>query len=90
MSQHDTQPNPPHGEPRDRDFLQNLHAIEKKDWQVWATTIFVMLLLSVGIVSIALPSLRQGATTVLHITLNEAISGLIALVILFNVYTIYQ
>lgn len=90
MSPHDTPPSPPPGETRDRDFLENLHAIEKRDWQVWATTIFVMLLLSIGIVSLALPSLRLSATTFLHITLQDAILGLVALVILFNVYTVYQ
>jgi len=75
MSRHDKQPSPLPREPRERDLLdENLHAIEKKDWQIWATTIFVMLLLSVGVVSIALPSLRVGAAAVLHITLNEAIS----------------
>jgi len=31
-----------------------------------------------------LPSLRVGAAAVLHITLNEAISGVIALVVLFK------
>jgi len=91
MSRHDKQPSPLPGEPRERDLLdENLHAIEKKDWQIWATTIFVMLLLSVGVVSIALPSLRVGAAAVLHITLNEAISGVIALVVLFNASIIYQ
>ncbi|HKV78443.1 MAG TPA: GGDEF domain-containing protein [Candidatus Sulfotelmatobacter sp.] len=92
MSQHDAHSSPPRGEPRqERDFFdENLRAIERKDWQIWATTIFVMLLLSVGVVSIALPSLRLGATTVLHITVDEAISGLIALVVLFNAYILYQ
>jgi diguanylate cyclase (GGDEF)-like protein len=91
MSQNDTQSSPPHEEPRERNFFDdNLHAIEKKDWHVWATTISVMLLLSVGVVSIALPSLRLGATTVLHITLNEAISGSVVWVVFFNAYIIYQ
>ena len=90
MSQNDTQSGLPPGEARGQDVLENLRAIETKDWQVWAITIFVMLLLTVGIVSLALPSLRQGATTFLRITFNEAILGLVALIILFNIYTIYQ
>jgi diguanylate cyclase (GGDEF)-like protein len=90
MSENYTQSNLPPGETRDRDLLENLRTIEKKDWRVWAITIFVMLLLTAAIVSLALPSLRQGATTFLRITLNEAILGLVALIIVFNIYAIYQ
>jgi diguanylate cyclase (GGDEF)-like protein len=90
MSQYYTQSKLPTRETLDQELLENLRTIEKKDWRVWAITIFVMLLLTVGIVSLALPSLRQGATTFLRFTLNEAILGLVALIILFNIYTIYQ
>lgn len=90
MTQHDTQSILPPGEPHERGFLTNLHSIETMDWQVLATTIPMMLLLGVGIVSLALPSLRHRATTILHITLNEAISGLVALIIIFSFYIVYQ
>lgn len=90
MNEHFTQSNFPPVETRDRELLENLRSIEKKDWRVWAITIFVMLVLTAGIVSLALPSLRQGATTFLRITLNEAILGLVALIMLFNIYAIYQ
>jgi diguanylate cyclase (GGDEF)-like protein len=67
-----------------------LRKIEQRDWWVWANSIFVMLLLTGGIISFALPSLMQGATTFFRIKFSEAIFGLVALVMIFNTYTIYQ
>ncbi len=67
-----------------------LRKIEQRDWWVWANSIFVMLLLTGAIISFALPSLMQGATTFFRIKFSEAIFGLVALVIIFNTYTIYQ
>lgn len=76
---------------RDREVADNLRKIEKKDWWIWANSIFVMLLLMAALVSFVLPTLKQGATTfLLHIKFTDAIAGLVALIILFNAYTIYQ
>jgi diguanylate cyclase (GGDEF)-like protein len=49
-----------------------------------------MLLLTGALISFALPSLTQGTAPPFKIKLAEAIFGLVALVVLFNVYTIYQ
>jgi diguanylate cyclase (GGDEF)-like protein len=77
-------------EAHDQELAENLRKIDKKDWWIWANSIFVMLLLTGALISFALPSLRQGATTLFHIKFSEALLGLVSLVILFNVYTIYQ
>jgi diguanylate cyclase (GGDEF)-like protein len=85
--------NPPHRSPEhsnDQGIAENLRRIEKRDWWVWANSILVMLLLTGALISFALPSLVQGATTVLKIKVTEAIFGLVVLVVLFNIYTIYQ
>lgn len=84
-------PSPPTAAPADdREVARNLHKLEKRDWWVWGNSIFVMLLLTGALISFALPSLVQGATTILRIKVTEAIVALVALVIVFNVYTIYQ
>ncbi len=90
MSDTQKRPNPPPAKAPDRDILDNLRRIEKRDWSVWASTILVMFLLTGAIISLALPSLIEGATTFLRIKLTEAILGLVALVVLFNIYTVYQ
>lgn len=75
---------------RDQELAKELRRIEKRDWWAWGYTIFVMLLLTFGIISLALPALRQGAETIFRIRLAEAVFGLSALVVLLNIYTIYQ
>ena len=74
----------------DREIVVNLRKIERKDWWVWANSIFVMLLLTGALISFALPSLVEGATTFFRVGFTEAVFGLVALVVVFNIYTIYQ
>jgi diguanylate cyclase (GGDEF)-like protein len=75
---------------RDQELAEELHKIERRDWWVWGSSILVMLVLTFGIISLTLPALYQGAQTIFKISMGEAVFGLIALVVLFNVYTIYQ
>ena len=77
-------------EEKDQELGRNLRQIEKRDWWVWGYSIFVMLLLTLTIISLTLPALRQGTETIFKIKMAEAVFGLIALILLFNIYTIYQ
>jgi diguanylate cyclase (GGDEF)-like protein len=90
MDIHPEQPNSPRAGGPDQETDYDLAKIEKRDWWVWANSIFVMMLLTGAIISFALPSLMQGATTFFRIKFTEAVFGLVALVVVFNVYTIYQ
>jgi diguanylate cyclase (GGDEF)-like protein len=74
----------------EQEVVENLRKIEKRDWWIWANSIFVMLLLTGALISFALPSFTQVAAPLFKIKVAEAIFGLVALVVLFNVYTIYQ
>lgn len=75
---------------RERALADNLRKLEKRDWWIWANSIFIMLLLTGALITFALPSLRQGATALFQIKVSEAIFGLIGFVVLFNIYSIYQ
>jgi diguanylate cyclase (GGDEF)-like protein len=81
---------PPVETTSDQEIAENLRRIEKRDWWIWANSIFVMLLLTGALISFTLPSLSQGATPLFRIKVTEAIFGLVALIVLFNTYTIYQ
>ncbi len=74
----------------DRAIVENLRKIEQRDWWVWANSIFVILLLTGALISLALPSLPHGTKPLFKIKVTEAVLGLVALVVLFNIYTIYQ
>ncbi len=75
--------------------LQGIHTslgkLERRDWWLWMLAVVVMLLLTVAVVSLTFPGL------LLHIEdpffqygINQAVRGLVGLVLIFNTYTIYQ
>ena len=90
MSNPHSNPIPPSPEARDQELGNQLRQIEKRDWWIWGYSIFVILLLSFAVVALALPAVRQGADTVFKIKMIEAVFGLVALVVIFNVYAISQ
>jgi diguanylate cyclase (GGDEF)-like protein len=81
---------PPPIEATDHDLTTELRQIEKRDWWVWGYSIFVMLLLTFAVITFTLPLLHQGTRTFLSIKIDDAVFGLMALILLLNVYTIYQ
>ncbi|PYU70840.1 MAG: hypothetical protein DMG49_10590 [Acidobacteria bacterium] len=90
MSNPYSNPIPPSPEARDQELGNQLRQIEKRDWWIWGYSIFVILLLSFAVVALALPAVRQGADTVFKIKMIEAVFGLVALVVIFNIYAISQ
>jgi len=64
--------------------------IERREWWLWASAIVVTLLLMAGLSSFILPVFRTGEDTFLQFFLPQAVRGLVGLVLIFDVYTIYQ
>jgi two-component system cell cycle sensor histidine kinase/response regulator CckA len=62
---------------------------ERREWWLWLAAIMVTLLLTVGVVSFIVPELaeRQGLS---WLGFPPAVRGLVAIVLLFDLYTIYQ
>jgi diguanylate cyclase (GGDEF)-like protein len=90
MSDLPTRPNLPSLEDSDRELAAEQKRIEKRDWWVRGYSILVILLLTFAVVALTLPGLLQGGEAFFNIKLTEAVFGLIALIVLFNIYTIYQ
>ena len=68
-----------------------MRRIERREWVLWSFAVVVTLLLTLGILSFSLPMLHEyaaGEFADLH--LNLAVRGLLGLVLLFDIYTIYQ
>ncbi len=87
-----TDPHPLHSsaEAGAKELAEERRRIEKRDWWVRGYSIFVILLLTFAVISLTLPALLTGAETFFRIKLTEAVFGLIILIVLFNIYTIYQ
>ena len=73
-----------------KELAEERRRIDRRDWWVRGYSIFVILLLTFAVISLALPALLTGAETIFRIKLTEAVFGLITLIVLFNIYTLYQ
>ena len=68
----------------------SLRQIERRDWLFWAHSIAVITLLTAAVLSFSLPSVLRNSGEFFQFNLSQAVRGLVALVLLFNVYTLYQ
>jgi PAS domain S-box-containing protein len=67
-----------------------IQRVERREWVLWSFAIVVTLLLTAGIVSVVIPVLHQGFGGFSSLRMSLAVRGLIGLVLLFDLYTIYQ
>ena len=67
-----------------------MRQVEGREWWLWGSAAAVTLVLTFGILSLTLPGLRQPGDYISSLNLREWVRGLAALVLLFNVYTVYQ
>src|ERR1700732_1184405 len=73
-----------------KELAEERRRIDRRDWWVRGYSIFVILLLTFAVISLTLPAVLTGAETIFRIKFTEAVFGLITLIVLFNIYTIYQ
>jgi diguanylate cyclase (GGDEF)-like protein len=67
-----------------------LRKLERRDWWLWSLAVVVMLLLTVAVISLDFPGLSQVDDPVFRYSLNQSVRSLVALVLIFNAYSIYQ
>jgi diguanylate cyclase (GGDEF)-like protein len=73
-----------------KDIQITMRRMDRREWWLWSYAVMVTMLLLVGIASFAFPALLSGADTFYSFFLNQAVRGLVGLVLIFNVYVIYQ
>ncbi|MGD0428600.1 MAG: PAS domain S-box protein [Candidatus Acidiferrales bacterium] len=68
----------------------HLRRIERREWQLWIVAILVSLVLLCGLMAFILPGLGlEQSRFSLHL-LPPVVQGLVALVLIFDIYTIFQ
>jgi hypothetical protein len=67
-----------------------LRRVERREWVLWSFAILVTLLLTAGLASFIFPMLHNRAEEFDTLHLNLAVRGLVGLVLLFDIYTVYQ
>jgi diguanylate cyclase (GGDEF)-like protein len=73
-----------------RQIRAAMRHVGRRQWWLWSSAVMVTLLLTLGIASFAFPGLLAQEEATRSFALNQALLGLIGLVLLFNVYTVYQ
>jgi PAS domain S-box-containing protein len=67
-----------------------MRIIERRDWWLWMCAVLITLLLTGGIVSFGFPALHVHRPELNSTPLNDTILGLVGMVLLFDIYTVYQ
>lgn len=67
-----------------------MRQVGRRQWWLWSTAVMVTLLLTLGIASFAFPGLLTLESGTYPIDFNLALRSLVGLVLLFNIYTVYQ
>lgn len=74
--------------PNEPSFWTRVRKIERRQWWLWASAIVITLLLTVGMASFTY--LFEQTDPTFTFTLKQSVRGLLGLVFLFDLYTIYQ
>ena len=67
-----------------------IRQVEGREWWLWGFAVAVTLVLTFGILSLTFPGFHLPTDDFYSQTLKEWVRGLAALVLLFDVYTVYQ
>jgi len=78
------------GDAQAKALRANFRRIERREWWLWAAAATVTLLLTIGLASFLLPNAHLHQDFYSLNVLPQAIRGLVGLVFLFDLYTIYQ
>lgn len=71
-----------------REIQAGLERLERREWWRWAVAIVIVLLLTFAVFSLSLPGLRKDTLT--QEQLDMAVRGLFGLVLIFDIFAIYQ
>lgn len=67
-----------------------MRQVEGREWWLWGFAVAVTLILTFGILSLTFPGFHLPADNLYSLNLKEWVRGLVALVLLFDIYTVYQ
>ena len=68
----------------------NFRRLERQEWWLWAAAIVITSLLTIGLATFLVPSANFRQDFYLQAVMPQAIRGLVGLIFLFDLYTIYQ
>lgn len=76
--------------PRQGEYVSRLRELQRREWWTWGTSVFVMLLLTSAIASLAFPAILDEMKAGLGSGVLQSVSGLLVLILLFGCYLTYE
>jgi len=73
-----------------KEIQLTMRRMDRRQWWLWSYAFIVTLLLLVAVASFAFPALLSEVGSDYSFLVNQAVRGLVGLVLIFNVYVIYQ
>ena len=73
-----------------KEIQLTMRRMDRRQWWLWSYAIIITLLLLTAVASFAFPALLSGEDSYYSFFLNQAVRGLVGMVLIFNVYVIYQ
>src|ERR1700737_3760963 len=67
-----------------------MRGVERRDWWLWSWAVFISLVLTLAIISFVLPTLHARWSEFNSAPVSDTVLGLVALVLIFDIYTVYQ
>jgi PAS domain S-box-containing protein len=67
-----------------------MRVVEKRDWWLWSCAVLITLLLTLAVISFVLPTLHARWPTFNSAPMGDTVLGLVGMVLLFDIYTVYQ
>jgi diguanylate cyclase (GGDEF)-like protein len=75
---------------RDQELAREFPKIEKRDWWIWAYSIFVVFFLALAVIALSFPAVRRGLGTFFKISMLDVVFGLIVMAALLSAFVISQ
>jgi len=69
---------------------ERMRTVERRDWWLWSCAVLITLLLTLAVISFVLPMQHTRWPAFNASPLEDTVLGLVAMVLLFDIYTVYQ
>jgi two-component system cell cycle response regulator len=80
----------PGAEDRTREIRRSLKQIDRRDWWLWGHAVLVILSLTAAVVILSMSVVTKPDEPFFEFHISQSVRGLVAVVLLFNIYAIYQ
>lgn len=67
-----------------------MQRVQRREWWLWSSAVLITLVLTLGLISFVIPLLRHSKTEEVNVDARPIVRALVGLVLLFDVYVVYQ